>query len=727
MSSNPFRSGRRTERVDSPPLAARARFTALPIPHLLQRIHAVFLLSSLLATVSVSHSQATTTARTDSNRRTSLDTVRITGRIANLIGTARSASEGHVGSIELGARPRSREGELLETVPGVIVTQHSGEGKANQYFVRGFNLDHGTDFQITVDGMPVNQPTHAHGQGYTDLNFLIPEFVRSLDYKLGVYHAEQGDFGSAGGAQFFLARSLDAPIARTQVGANGLASLVLGQSTKFAGGTVLIGGEAKAYDGPWLRAEGLRKYSGIARYSRESNSSQFSVLWLGYRNRWNANDQIPDRAVRAGLITSLGQIDSTVGGNTTRYSLSAAYRHVGRTDVQDVQAYAIRSGLDLFSNFTYFLDDPVRGDQFAQRDQRTVVGGSASNLRSVSAFGATHVLKVGLQARADFIDVGLFHTARRERLETVRSDGVTQLGTGVYVESESHWSSHLRTALGARADGYLFDVDGDRAENSGRRAAGIVSPKGSLIITASDRAEFYVSGGFGFHSNDARGTTIAVDPRTAERVQRVDPLVRSTGAEFGMRASPVTGLRTTLSVWALDLDSELLFIGDAGGTEPTAGSRRSGVTLANFYRPTPSLSFDADISFARARLRGVPAGESRIPGALEDVIAGGVTWSPAHHGLFGAVRVRHFGSYPLIETNTTRASATTLVNADAGFRLRGGLTLQATLLNVTNSRASDIQYFYASRLPGESASGIADVHFHPVEPRQLRASLGWTF
>ncbi len=689
------------------------------------RTNALFLLCGLAAAGIAPLSAQS--SRRDSTRTRTLDTVRVTGRVANLIGTARSASEGHVGAAELRARPLAREGELLETVPGVIVTQHSGDGKANQYFVRGFNLDHGTDFQIKVDGMPVNQPTHAHGQGYTDLNFLIPEFVRSLDYKLGVYHAELGDFGSAGGAEFFLAKRFDRPIATSDVGAFGLVRAVLGRSAKIGSGDLLVGGEAKAYDGPWVRPEGLRKFSGMARYTVDRGASQLSVLALGYRNRWDSSDQIPVRLIDAGVINRLGQVDSTLGGDTERYSLSASYRHVGARSVQEVQAYGIRSRLDLFSNFTYFLDNPVRGDQFEQVDRRTVLGGSVTHLQQVSLFGAQHLLKGGLQTRTDLADVGLHRTERRSRYATVRADDVREWGTGLFVESESRWRPWFRSVLGARADGYLFDVDGDRAENAGRRTAGIISPKASLIVTPTATSEFYFSGGFGFHSNDARGTTITVDPATGDPAERVDPLVRSRGWELGLRMSPAAGLRTTLSLWALNLDSELLFVGDAGATEPTTESRRRGVTLANFYRPVPSLAFDADVSFAHARLRGVPVAESRIPGALENVIAAGVTWGQARSGLYSAVRVRHFGAYPLIEDNSSRAQATTLVNADAGVRLPRGIRLQATLLNMFDSRAADIQYFYGSRLPGEASGGIDGFHVHPVEPRQLRASLGWAF
>lgn len=656
-----------------------------------------------------------------------LDTLRVRGRIENLIGIAGTASEGRVGAFDLLSRPITREGELLETIPGVIVTQHSGEGKANQYFVRGFNLDHGTDFQTRVEGMPVNMPTHGHGQGWTDLNFLIPEFVEYLDYRLGVYHAGLGDFGSAGGAEFHLVRSLDRPFATLGAGQNGWARLVAGGSANVGGGDLLAGGEARVYDGPWERAQEIRKFSGIARYSLERGPSRFSILGLAYRNRWNSPDQIPLRAVDAGLIGRFGQIDPTDGGNSQRYSLAGSWIRTDGGSVQEVQLFGIRSDLDLYSNFTYFLDDPGRGDQFNQTDRRLVLGGNASHTQPVRALGAAHSLKLGLQARADIIDgLGLHGTRARVRESTVREDRVRQTGTGVFLEAESRWRPWFRSVLGVRADGYTFDVRSDRPENSGNRTAGIVSPKASLVFTPSSRAEYYLSGGFGFHSNDARGTTITVDPATDEPAERVDPLVRSRGAEIGVRAAPVQGLRSTLTLWALELDSELLFVGDAGATEPSATSRRRGVTWANFYRPIPQLSLDADVSFAQARLADVPVDENRIPGALENVFAGGVAWTP-DRGPFGALRVRHFGAYPLIEDNTVRADPATLLNAEVGYLFVSGIRLEATVLNLLNSRASDIQYFYASRLRGEPTGGIDDVHFHPVEPRQLRVSLQWLF
>jgi hypothetical protein len=686
--------------------------------------------TALLVTAAIARVDAQATAPSmptqDSVRAQMVDTFEVRGRIDDLIGTAHSASEGRIGAADLRRRPITREGDLLETVPGMIVTQHSGEGKANQYFVRGFNLDHGTDFQTRLEGMPLNMPTHGHGQGWTDLNFLIPELVESLEYKLGVHHADIGDFGSAGGAELHLVRTLERPFVSLSGGANGLARAVAGGSRRAGPGALLVAGEVKAYDGPWLRAEGVRKTSAVARYSGDRGTSRFSLLAMAYRNGWNANDQIAQRAVDGGMVSRFGQIDSTNGGSAQRFSLSGRWHRLGARSVQHLDLFGVRSDLTLFSNFTYFLDDPVRGDQFSQTDRRTILGANATHRQETDALGTTHALTLGLQTRADLIDgVGLYRTRRQVRFATVREDRVRQLGSGAFVQAESRWRPWLRSVLAVRADAYAFVVTSDRAENSGRRAGGIVSPKASLVLAPTRTTELYLSAGLGFHSNDARGTTIAVDPATGSPALRVDPLVRSRGAELGLRAAPLDGVRSTVALWALDLGSELLFVGDAGTTEPSAASRRRGVTFANVFRSSPSLTLDADLSVAHARFAGVPAAASRIPGALEKVVAGGVTWTSVRRGPYGALRVRHFGAYPLTEDNGVRSRASTLVHADAGYRVASGVRLQVTMLNLLNGRAEDIEYFYTSRLPGEPAGGVDGVHAHPVEPRQLRVTVEW--
>jgi hypothetical protein len=651
--------------------------------------------------------------------------ITVTGRADDLIGRARTASDGHVGRVDLRARLLVREGELLEAVPGVIVTQHSGDGKANQYFLRGFNLDHGTDFQTRVEGMPVNMPSHAHGQGYTDLNFLIPEMVEHLSYRLGVAHAELGDFGSAGGAEFTLARRLARPLGAVTGGAFGMARAVAAGSTRWGPGDLLVAGEVKRYDGPWRMGQNLRKLSGVGRYSWERGGSAVSLLGMAYRSRWRATDQIPLRAVRDGRLSRYGQVDGSDGGQSQRYSVSASWRHTGAGVTRDLQLFGIYSDLDLFSNFGYFLADSVRGDQFNQRERRLVLGLNARHRQPIEALGRLHLLAVGVQLRGDLVgDLGLHSTHARRRLATVREDEVRQGSAGLHAELESRWSPTMRTIVAVRGDAYGFDVASDRRENSGTRTAGLVSPRATIVFTPRQDLELYLGAGLGFHSNDARGVTINVDPVTGAPVERVDPLVRSRAVELGARVHPAAGWRSTMAVWALGLESELLFVGDGGVTEAVSASRRAGVTLATNYSPTPRLGLDLDLALSHARFRGTAPGQDHVPGALERVLTAGVTWHPVRAGPFGTLRLRHFGSYPLREDNQIRARPSTLVNAEVGLLL-SGLRVRGAVLNLLNARARDVQYYYASRLPGEAAGGVEDIHFHPSEPRQLRVTVSW--
>lgn len=658
---------------------------------------------------------------------TRLRTVTVTGRRDDLIGTAISAAQGRIGRADLQQRPLLREGELLEAVPGMILTQHSGDGKANQMFVRGFNLDHGTDFQTRIESMPLNLPTHAHGQGYSDLNLLIPELVDHVSYALGPYYAELGDFGSAGGATFSLARALPRPLALVEGGAwNYRRALVAGSQTRGAH-TVLLGGEVKGYDGPWHVAQGLSKRSGMARYSRDGRGQTFSLLALGYWNRWNASDQIPERAVDLETVGRFGQIDPTLGGSTKRHSLSLDWTRMRGSTRTQFEAYAVRYDFELFSNFTYFLDNEDTGDQIRQRDDRTIFGLDFGQQRLLPIGGTTHHLRYGLQGRFDDADVSLARTQSRVLHDVVRADRVHQSSIGAWMSVESRWRPWLRTSIGTRGDGYHFDVQSDRAGNSGIRTTLLASPKASIMLTPATGLELYAGGGLGFHSNDARGTTIHTDPATGEAVEPVDPLVRSRGGEVGMRFSGAHDLRTTLSLWTLRLDSELLFVGDAGTTEPQGRSGRTGITIANFWRPVRALAVDGDLSFTRARYLDAPASARAVPGALESVIAAGAQWTPWTTGPTAVVRLRHFGAHPLIEDNSVRGRSTTLVNAGLGVPI-GNVRVTATVLNLLGNRGRDVQYYYASRLPGEPAGGIEDVHFHPVEPRQLRIGVsfgGW--
>ena len=507
---------------------------------------------------------------------TNLDRVIVTGRRQNLVGEAISASEGSVSQSDIAEHPLLRTGDLLEFVPRLVATAHSGSGKANQYFLRGFNLDHGTDFSTSIDGMPVNMRTHGHGQGYTDLNFLIPEAIGSLTYRKGTYYADVGDFSSAGSAEFRVANTVDAGQASLTVGSHQYSRIAVVDSTRLGAGDLLYAGEYQTYNGPWTDIdEQVRKKNALLRYSVDLRGGRAHATLMAYDNTWNAADQIPQRAVDSGLISEFGSLDTTVGGTSSRYSLSGGWNGPAFGGTFSADAYAIDYALNLWSNFTYLLDDPVNGDQFQQVDDRTIYGFRLSEEweRGRSRW------RLGADGRLDDIDrVALLRTRAREQTGTVRDDRVREGSLGIYLANEFRFSDRLRSYVGVRRDQYDFEVDSTLAANSGDARAGITSYKASLAYQPADRLELYASYGTGFHSNDARGTTITIDPVNGEPAERVDPLVDSRGAELGARMySRERRLQGTLALWTLALDSELLFVGDAGNTEPSRPSRRNGI------------------------------------------------------------------------------------------------------------------------------------------------------
>jgi len=645
------------------------------------------------------------------------------GRGQSLLGETGSASQGRVGQSQLQYRPLLRPGEVFETIPGVIVTQHSGSGKANQWFLRGFNLDHGTDFSIKVDNIPINLPTHAHGQGYLDVNFLIPELIESMDYKKGPYYAEQGDFSSAGGAEVRIMNRLPQSINRAGVGSFGYFRSLNAASGDVGRGTLLYAFEYQHYDGPWVVPEGFNKYNGLLKYTLGDDDTGMSLSTQSYYGEWVSTDQIPRRAVDQDIISRYGAIDPTDGGRSTRIINNAQAWHTWNNgSVTRMNVYAQYYRMDLFNNFTYFLDDPVNGDQFAQRDKRAIVGTNLSHEWEGEVQGRRTFTVLGTQIRDDSIpEVGLQKTAQRNVLSITRDDRVNQASAGLFGSRTTWWYDDLRTVLGTRGDFYNFDVDSrtDPA-NSGFVANGIWSPKASIVFGPWDRTEYFVNWGFGFHSNDARGTTITVDPNTGLPVTAVTPLVRSQGYEAGFRSNFFPNLNTQFAFWNLDLASELLFVGDAGTTEPSRPSRRYGVEISNFYKVNDWLQFDCDVAATQARFTGEDPAGPYIPGSIGTTVNTGPTVFFAN-GAYISGRLRHFGPRPLIEDNSVRSIGTSLFDLRFGYeqpRYQCGLDI-FNLLGTTNH---DIDYFYTSRLPGEPAAGIDDVHFHPVEKFGVR---GW--
>ena len=649
-----------------------------------------------------------------------LGEVVVEGRATSLVGVAGAASEGVVGQDQLRLRPLLRVGEVLEAVPGTIVTQHSGSGKANQFFLRGFNLDHGTDFSATLDGLPMNLPTHAHGQGYLDLNGLIPELVERVAFEKGPLAVEAGDFSAAGRAEIRLARRLDGGLAKAEVGADDSYEGLVANSVAVGGGDLLLALRGRYYDGPWVNPENSGLASAVAKFSRGTEANGLSVTALGYHTGWDATDQIARRAVEGGLLSRLGALDPTNGGTTGRYSLSGALQTTTPGGARTrVEAYAAAYHLNLFSNFTYFLDDPDRGDQFEQEDRRLYAGGGVSHRWLAPGLGRGGVNTVGVDVRHDqILGVGLYRTQDRARVGTVRDDRVAQSTAGAYARNETRWTDWLRTTAGVRADVFRFDVESDAAENSGVEADAVVSPKLGLALGPWRGAELYASAGLGFHSNDARGTTITRDPASGEPVDRVDPLVRTRGAELGVRTATLPGLQSTVALWATGLDSELVFVGDAGGTEASDASVHYGVEVTNHYAAADWLGVTLDVALTESRFTGVPEGEDRIENSIGRIVSGGV-YAGRETGPIGAVQLRHFGPRPLTADGSVTSGATTLVNAKVGWRL-GLVAVSLDVLNALDAQDADVSYYYASRLRGEPAGGVEDVHFHPVIPRTAR-------
>ena len=656
-----------------------------------------------------------------------LEPIVVSADSLSLIGIADSANVGTVTKKQLQSRAVYRAAELLEATPGLIVSQHSGEGKANQFYLRGFNLDHGTDLRTSVDGMLVNQRSHAHGQGWTDLNFLIPELATGLIYKKGTYYANEGDFSSAGAVSIQYADTLAKGIATAGIGENGYRRLFLADSPEFYDGHLLYALEAFHNDGPFNRPDDYRKLNAVLRYSEGNLSNGFNVSAMAYKGKWNATDQIPLRGLTSGFVADrFDLIDPTDGGEAERYSLSAGWRKADGSHFTKINAYIVHSKLELFSNFTYFLDDPINGDQFAQPDKRTTTAINASQEWSAKLFGFETYNTIGLQFQNDNIYNGLYNTKARQTLSTTRRDHLVETSVGAYIENSTNWTDYFRTVAGVRKDFYRFDVTSDLAVNSGVEKESIASPKLSFIFVPWAKTEYYINLGTGFHSNDARGSTLKVDPKTGLVADKVSPLVRSKGREIGLRTSIIPYLQTSLSFYELDFDSELVFLGDAGTTEAGRPSQRRGFELANFYKLNDWLTVDADIAYARARYSDNDPAGSRIVGAVEGVAS--LALSVDNLGAyFGSLQLRYFGPRPLLEDNSVRSNSTATLNAKVGYKFNKDTYLELSGFNLTDRKDSAIDYNYTSRLPNEAAAGVDDVHFHPIESRSFRLNLVTNF
>ncbi|MGD0410345.1 MAG: TonB-dependent receptor [Verrucomicrobiota bacterium] len=701
-------------------------------------------------------------AAVHSNAPIRLPDVTVTGRQDSMLGIADSAGQGTTGAAQLAGRPILRDGEIMETVPGMIITQHAGGGKANQYFLRGFNLDHGTDFANYLDGMPLNLPSHAHGEGYSDMNIVIPEFVERVDYEKGPYYADVGDFGSAGAAHLQFYKTLPYDFVTVEGGTFGYERGVFGLSQKLGSGNLLYGGEAYHDDGPWAHPDDYWKFNGLLTYSQGDAANGWSATFRGYHGDWNSSDQLAANAVP--LVGFFGTLNPADGGNSGRYSLQAEWHRQAGDSETKIMAYGFYYDLDLFSDFTYYLTDPVHGDQFEQQDKRWVGGLDARHTITSEWFGRDVESSFGLQVRNDWINNGLYQTEDRVRVWKTDADplglpagvasallppdtDVNRLAdtqVGLYVENKAQWTDKFRSVLAIRGDlDYFDDTSLSTPANSGTSATLLPSPKMSLIFGPWDKTEFYAQGGFSFHSNDGRGATQTVEPVSADNpisntpVARIPGLIQTKGAEIGVRTLALPHLQCTVSLWYLHSESELEQDGDTGGTVASQQpSDRCGVEWANYYTPVKDLAFDLDLADSIARFTSADAadaapispgsttlgpGGTRVPEAVGVVISSGITFHDPH-GFSASLRLRYFGPRDLTSDGIYRSDSTLLLNAEAGYQVNKTWRISAEILNLLDSRDHDIDYAYESRITPAAAAAFTDI-FHPVEPFQVRAGL----
>ncbi|MDT7835825.1 TonB-dependent receptor [Aquabacterium sp. OR-4] len=649
----------------------------------------------------------------------------------NAVGSSDAASQGTIRAELLKSRPALRPGEVLEFVPGVIVTQHSGDGKANQYFLRGFNLDHGTDFATSVNGMPVNMPSHGHGQGYTDLNFLLPELVDRIAYRKGPYFAKGGDFSAAGAADIAYRTRLDAPWVQLSLGQRGYQRAVAAGSTELQPGiTALAALEWMGNDGPWTVPEGLKRRNGVFTLSGGTPAQGWQASAMAYSARWTATDQVPENLIGGSLdgrpFGRFDAVDASDGGDTSRYSLSGEWHRQSAAGTTRVSAYAMRYALQLWSNFSFALERPDTGDQFEQRDRRSVYGLGASHAFGHALGGLNARSEFGAQLRHDRIRVGLYDTQARQVLGTTRDDRIRESLAGLYGQTSLEFAPWLRGVFGLRADRVEARVHSlSLADNSGSAAATQWSPRGSLVLgpfAPLGKTEFFVNAGRGMHSNDARGTTIRTDPRTGDATDPVPPLAASRGWELGLRTEALPGLQSSLALWRLNADSELVYVGDAGATEAAGASRRHGVEFNNRWQPLPWLLLDADLAWTHARF----ANGDRIPNAVDRVASLAATLRKL--GPWNAsLNWRYLGSGALVEDNSVRSDSAITTNLRFNYSLPAhwglGRSSELTLdvFNLFNRKVYDIQYHYESQLPGQDA--WTGRHVHPAEPRTLRLTM----
>jgi outer membrane receptor protein involved in Fe transport len=637
-------------------------------------------------------------------------------------------------------RPHATTQEILNNIPGLVVAQHQGGGKATQYFLRGFDADHGTDVAIFVDGVPVNMVSHAHGQGYADLNFLIPETVQRIELYKGPYFVEYGDLANAGAINIVTKDNAAENSIQALGGYFNTMRYSVAASPRIGPVKTLLAAEYYSSDGPFISPNRYGRYNLFSKFTWEPTPDSKLLFWASaYGGDWHGSGQIPLREIHAGRLDRFGAIDPTEGGHTDRQNVNLIYTVTPSTQESWlVQLYGSRYRLDLFNNFTFFANDPVRGDGINQNDQRYLSGGRARYSRIWSLGSILTQSTIGVENRNDDANVGLFHQQQRHRFATTTKVHVSEHSLSGYWQQEFFLTEWARLQVGLRGDQFFFDVGNrlpavtsDSIPIHGSRTDGLVNPKASLILspfanrnTLWRDTEFYFNFGMGYHSNDARDAVQA----------GATALSRSTGGEIGARTNLWERLDLAAALWILDLNSELVFVGDDGTTEARGPTRRWGVDFETRYQMFDWLYADFDLAFADPRFR---TGKVKaIPLAPTLLMNGGLT-AQFSDGFSGALRLRYLDDRPANETRTFTARGYVLLDLILKYRWRN-LEASLQVLNLTDTDWREAQFDTNScvrrevgvdpRCPATGGGeGVEDVNFTPGSPIGLRGGFTWFF
>jgi outer membrane receptor protein involved in Fe transport len=604
--------------------------------------------------------------------------------------------------------------DILRGVSGLVIAQHAGGGKSDQYLIRGFDADHGTDIQLSVDGVPVNMVSHAHGQGYADLHFVIPETIDRVDVHKGPYYAEFGNLATAGAVQLKTRTRFDRSFVRMQGGSFDTGRFVFGWSPSQT--PAWVAGEAIFTNGPFRNPQDFSRLNAAAKWRGELAPGH-SLTFNGavYRGRWNASGQVPARLVDSGSLDRFDAIDPSEGGETSRAHALALYAgSVGGTQFT-AQTYTLGYSLDLFSNFTFFARDERAGDGIQQRDRRNVTGGRVQAVRAHSLGGPRAVLTAGTEWRRDGIDVGLLYQQQRQATDTVVDDNVVERNTGFYVQEEVILGPRVRAILGLRHDRFDVGVVARSPGIEGTYEASFTGPKASLIVTPGGTSDLqlFANYGRGFHSNDARA---AVSAPTAPI------LPASSGYEFGVRKAIGSRAEISGAWWLLDLDSEFTWVGDEGVTEASGATRRRGVEIEARWRMRNALWAEFDMTASRGGYRQSDEVIARAPRLTMNAALVLTDWN----GWSGQARVRHIGDHPAVEDRSVVAEGHSVLDLHARRKLSADWDALFSIENVFDADYREAQTFFPSRL-AEETMPIGDIHFTPGNPRAIRVGFEFRF